>query len=77
MSSRNDSAVDVLVRPERISRVSRFLRKRQVNYDILNVNLQDAIDQENPMPSAEDMEKLERCKGMSKHVKFNIQKLIK
>ena len=73
MWSGNDSAVDVLVRPDLIPRVSRFLRERQVKYDVIIPDLQQAIDQENPMPSTEDMEELEGRKGMSIRVKFNIQ----
>ncbi|XP_043288591.1 carboxypeptidase B-like isoform X2 [Venturia canescens] len=63
MWSGNDAAVDVLVLPERIPRVSRFLRERRVKYDVVIPDLQQAIDQENPLPSPELMEELEGRKG--------------
>ncbi|XP_012262450.2 carboxypeptidase B-like isoform X2 [Athalia rosae] len=59
----NGTAVDVLVRPDVIPRVTRFLRERQVNYDVIIPDLQQAIDQENPIPSLESMEELEGRKG--------------
>ncbi|XP_008556359.1 carboxypeptidase B isoform X2 [Microplitis demolitor] len=59
----NDSTVDVLVRPDMIPRVSRFLRERQVKYDVVIPDIQQAIDQENPQPSAEEIEELEGRKG--------------
>ncbi|XP_057328407.1 carboxypeptidase B-like [Microplitis mediator] len=59
----NDSTVDVLVRPDMIPRVSRFLRERQVKYDVVIPDIQQAIDQENPLPSAEEIEELEGRKG--------------
>ncbi|XP_063977152.1 carboxypeptidase B-like isoform X1 [Diachasmimorpha longicaudata] len=55
----NDSAVDVLVRPDMIPRVSRFLREREVKYDVIIPDLQQAIDQENPV----DEEALEELAG--------------
>ncbi|XP_043288590.1 carboxypeptidase B-like isoform X1 [Venturia canescens] len=63
MWSGNDAAVDVLVLPERIPRVSRFLRERRVKYDVVIPDLQQAIDQENPLPSPELMEELEGRKA--------------
>ncbi|XP_034951289.1 carboxypeptidase B-like isoform X1 [Chelonus insularis] len=59
----NDSTVDVLVRPDMIPRVSRFLRERQVKYDVIIPDLQQAIDQENPLPSQEELEELEGRKA--------------
>ncbi|XP_048508741.1 carboxypeptidase B-like isoform X1 [Athalia rosae] len=59
----NGTAVDVLVRPDVIPRVTRFLRERQVNYDVIIPDLQQAIDQENPIPSLESMEELEGRKA--------------
>ncbi|CAD6216800.1 GSCOCG00011364001-RA-CDS [Cotesia congregata] len=59
----NDSTVDVLVRPDMIPRVSRFLRERQVKYDVIIPDIQQAIDQENPLPSPEELEELEGRKG--------------
>ncbi|KAK0162945.1 hypothetical protein PV327_006671 [Microctonus hyperodae] len=59
----NESIVDVLVRPESISRVTRFLRERQVKYDIIIPDLQQAIDQENPSASEEELEELEGRKA--------------
>lgn len=60
----NESVVDVLVRPESISRVTRFLRERQVKYDVIIPDLQQAIDQENPSASEEELEELEGRKGI-------------
>ncbi|KAK0093767.1 hypothetical protein PV326_012716 [Microctonus aethiopoides] len=59
----NETVVDVLVRPESISRVSRFLRERQVKYDVIIPDLQQAIDQENPSASEEELEELEGRKA--------------
>ncbi|XP_011310954.1 carboxypeptidase B [Fopius arisanus] len=59
----NDSAVDVLVRPDMIPRVSRFLREREVKYDVIIPDLQQAIDQENPV----DEEALEELAGRKGH----------
>ncbi|XP_015114563.1 carboxypeptidase B [Diachasma alloeum] len=59
----NDSAVDVLVRPDMIPRVSRFLREREVKYDVIIPDLQQAIDQENPI----DEEALEELAGRKGH----------
>ncbi|CAG5096153.1 Similar to Carboxypeptidase B (Astacus astacus) [Cotesia congregata] len=59
----NDSTVDVLVRPDMIPRVSRFLRERQVKYDVIIPDIQQAIDQENPLPSPEELEELEGRKA--------------
>ncbi|XP_015522425.1 carboxypeptidase B [Neodiprion lecontei] len=59
----NATAVDVMVRPDDIPRVTRFLRERSVNYDVIIPDLQQAIDKENPLPSLESMEELEGRKG--------------
>ncbi|XP_012289073.1 carboxypeptidase B [Orussus abietinus] len=59
----NQTMVDVLVRPDAISRVSRFLRDRHVKYDVVIPDLQQAIDQENPTPPPEILEELEGRKG--------------
>ncbi|KAF7992313.1 hypothetical protein HCN44_001638 [Aphidius gifuensis] len=58
-----ESVIDVLVRPDMIPRVSRFLRERQIKYDVMIPDLQQAIDQENPLPSPEELEELQGRKG--------------
>ncbi|XP_033232029.1 uncharacterized protein LOC117183007 [Belonocnema kinseyi] len=55
----NGSAFDVLVRPDTISRVSRFLRERHVNFDVIIPDVQQAIDQENPPLPPELIDELE------------------
>lgn len=60
----NDSAVDVLVRPEMIARVARFLREREVKYDVIIPDLQQAIDQENPIDE-EALDELAGRKGLN------------
>lgn len=75
MWSGNKSVVDVMVRPSAISRVARFLRDRQVSYDIIIPDLQQAINQENPLPTAEEIEELEGRNGtisQNRQIKKNI-----
>lgn len=59
----NESIIDVLIRPDMIPRVSRFLRERQIKYDVMIPDLQQAIDQENPLPSPEELEELQGRNG--------------
>lgn len=59
----NGSAFDVLVRPDTISRVSRFLRERHVNFDVIIPDVQQAIDQENPPLPPELIDELEGRAG--------------
>ncbi|XP_015610145.1 carboxypeptidase B [Cephus cinctus] len=63
MWSGNHTALDVLVHPDAIPRVSRFLRDRRVKFDVVIPDLQRAIDTENPIPSPEEMEELAGRKG--------------
>ncbi|XP_023248305.1 carboxypeptidase B-like [Copidosoma floridanum] len=55
----NDTSMDVLVLPDVIPRVSRFLHKQNINYDVVIGDLQQAIDHENPVQSEEFFEQLE------------------
>ncbi|XP_051158291.1 carboxypeptidase B-like [Leptopilina boulardi] len=59
----NGSAVDVLVRPNMISQVSRFLRERHINFDVIIPDVQQAIDQENPPLPPELIDELEGRAG--------------
>ncbi|KAG7188823.1 hypothetical protein KM043_008431 [Ampulex compressa] len=63
MWSGNDTAVDVMVRPDAIPRVARYLQDKDVKYDVVIADLQKAIDEENPPLSEEAMEELEGRKG--------------
>lgn len=56
-----------------IPRVSRFLRERQVKYDVIIPDIQQAIDQENPLPSPEELEELEGRKGKSNNCAYFIK----
>ncbi|XP_060823918.1 carboxypeptidase B-like isoform X2 [Bombus pascuorum] len=59
----NDTAVDVMVRSEEISRVSRYLKQKDLQYQVVIEDLQKAIDEENPSLSQEEMDELEGRKG--------------
>ncbi|XP_026675212.1 carboxypeptidase B-like [Ceratina calcarata] len=59
----NESTVDVMVRSEEIPRVSRYLKQKDLRYQVVIDNLQKAIDEENPLLSVEEMEELEGRKG--------------
>lgn len=59
----NGSAVDVLIRPNMISQVSRFLRERHINFDVIIPDVQQAIDQENPPLPPELVDELEGRAG--------------
>ncbi|XP_011494644.1 PREDICTED: carboxypeptidase B-like [Ceratosolen solmsi marchali] len=59
----NDTAIDVLVLPDVIPRVSRFLRQRHVKYDVIIPDLQQAINSENPIKSQQEIEDLEGRNG--------------
>jgi hypothetical protein len=59
----NDTAIDVLVLPDVIPRVSRFLRQRHVKYDVIIPDLQQAINSENPIKSQQEIEELEGRNG--------------
>ncbi|XP_006609652.1 carboxypeptidase B-like isoform X2 [Apis dorsata] len=59
----NDTAVDVMIRSEEISRVSRYLKEKDLNYRIMIEDLQKAIDEENPSLSEQEMEELQGRKG--------------
>ncbi|CAK9827357.1 Carboxypeptidase B [Anthophora retusa] len=54
----NDTAVDIMVRPEEIPRVSRYLRQKDLQYRVVIEDLQRAIDEENPTLSQQEMEEL-------------------
>ncbi|KAJ8687276.1 hypothetical protein QAD02_023070 [Eretmocerus hayati] len=55
----NESAMDVLVLPDVIPKVSRFLHQRNINFDVVIPDLQQAINHENPMRTQEEIEELE------------------
>ncbi|CAK9812749.1 Carboxypeptidase B [Anthophora plagiata] len=59
----NDTAVDIMVRPEEIPRVSRYLRQKDLQYRVVIEDLQRAIDEENPTLSQQEMEELAGRKG--------------
>ncbi|XP_031371023.1 carboxypeptidase B-like isoform X1 [Apis dorsata] len=59
----NDTAVDVMIRSEEISRVSRYLKEKDLNYRIMIEDLQKAIDEENPSLSEQEMEELQGRKA--------------
>ncbi|OAD61119.1 Carboxypeptidase B [Eufriesea mexicana] len=61
----NDTAVDVMIRPEEISRVSRYLKQKELQYEVVIEDLQRAIDEENPLLSEQEVEELEGRKGKS------------
>ncbi|XP_048267587.1 carboxypeptidase B isoform X1 [Bombus terrestris] len=61
----NDTAVDVMVRSEEISRVSRYLGQKDLQYQVVIEDLQKAIDEENPSLSEEEMDELEGRKARS------------
>ncbi|KAL7286392.1 hypothetical protein TKK_0019344 [Trichogramma kaykai] len=56
--SGNRSLIDVLVLPDVIPRVSRFLRQRNIDYDVVIPDLQLAINQENPVRTPEEIDEL-------------------
>ncbi|CAB0044857.1 unnamed protein product [Trichogramma brassicae] len=56
--SGNRSLIDVLVLPDVIPRVSRFLRQRNIDYDVVITDLQLAINQENPVRTPEEIDEL-------------------
>lgn len=60
----NDTAVDVMIRSEEISRVSRYLKQKELQYEVVIEDLQRAIDEENPSLSVQEMEELEGRKGL-------------
>ena len=76
MWASNSTVVDVMVRPSAIPRVTRFLKERRVNYDIVIADLQQAINQENPTPSAEEIDELEGRNGTIRWQKYNYRHCI-
>lgn len=60
----NDTEVDVMVRSEEIPRLSRYLRQKDLQYNVVIEDLQRAIDEENPSLSEQQMEELEGRKGL-------------
>ncbi|OXU22503.1 hypothetical protein TSAR_005494 [Trichomalopsis sarcophagae] len=59
----NDTTIDVLVLPDVIPRVSRFLHQRHVEYDVVIPDLQQAINHENPIKTPAEIEELEGRHG--------------
>nr|XP_033334259.1 carboxypeptidase B-like [Megalopta genalis] len=55
----NETAVDVMVRSEEIPRVARYLKQKDLEYNIVIEDLQKEIDEENPVPSEEEMQEME------------------
>lgn len=53
-----------MVRSEEISRVSRYLKQKDLNYQVVIEDLQKAIDEENPSLSEQEMEELQGRKGL-------------
>ncbi|XP_043514780.1 carboxypeptidase B-like isoform X1 [Frieseomelitta varia] len=61
--TRNDTTVDVMVRLEEIPRLSRYLKQKDLEYQVVIEDLQKAIDEENPSLSEQEMEELEGRKA--------------
>ncbi|XP_076377356.1 carboxypeptidase B isoform X1 [Megalopta genalis] len=55
----NETAVDVMVRSEEIPRVARYLKQKDLEYNVVIEDLQKEIDEENPVPSEEEMQEME------------------
>ncbi|XP_025836494.1 uncharacterized protein LOC112906495 [Agrilus planipennis] len=61
----NVTIIDTLVKPASVERVTNIFKNRNIPYDIIIENLQEAIEAENPPPPAEIQELSER-KGIKK-----------
>ncbi|XP_043264933.1 carboxypeptidase B-like [Colletes gigas] len=59
----NDTAIDVMVRSEEIPRVARYLKQKDLEYQVVIDDLQKQIDEENNILSEEEMLELEGRKG--------------
>ncbi|XP_076649892.1 carboxypeptidase B [Halictus rubicundus] len=55
----NETALDVMVRSEEIPRVARYLKQKDLKYNVVIEDLQKQIDEENPAPSEEEMQEME------------------
>lgn len=55
--------MDVLVLPNVIPRVSRFLHQQHIDYDVVIPDLQQAIHHENPVKTEEEIFELEGRNG--------------
>ncbi|XP_076285715.1 carboxypeptidase B isoform X1 [Lasioglossum baleicum] len=55
----NETALDVMVRSEEIPRVARYLKQKDLDYNVVIEDLQRQIDEENPIPSEEEMQEME------------------
>ncbi|KAK1122193.1 hypothetical protein K0M31_009419 [Melipona bicolor] len=68
--TRNDTTVDVMVRLEEIPRLSRYLKQKDLEYQVVIENLQKAIDEANPSLSEQEMEELEGRKATQRSSEF-------
>lgn len=56
-----------MVRLEEIPRLSRYLKQKDLEYQVVIEDLQKTIDEENPSLSEQEMEELEGRKGSQKN----------
>lgn len=52
----NNSAIDILVKPDSVEKVRRVLNDEHIRFDIAIEDLQQAIDEENPPLEEEDFD---------------------
>ncbi|XP_076230037.1 carboxypeptidase B [Nomia melanderi] len=55
----NETTFDVMVRSQEIPRIARYLQQKDLQYNVVIEDLQKKIDEENPLPSEEEMQEME------------------
>lgn len=55
----NETTFDVMVRSQEIPRIARYLGQKDLEYNVVIEDLQKQIDEENPVPSEEEMQEME------------------
>lgn len=62
-----------MVRSEEISRLSRYLKQKDLSYQVVIEDLQKAIDEENPSLSEQEMEELQGRKGLHQPIFHSLE----